>query len=442
MGSVPRSLFVARRLASRGAFEWALIGCAFVGAFAFLSHGLLGDDDVRFQDIKALLNHGHLTASRYSLVGPLVSAPLLLLGRVVRSPEWWAARFNVVVVLAASLAAMRLCRGRVDARLLRRTLLILLLSSYLLGRLRDYNAEVLSAALVTLGIVALELGRGRTRAWLVIVVGVVNTPAALGGLALLTGRQALRDRRLRSFWPLAAAALLVMGESWLRRGGPFVTGYAGDHGYRTVMPYSGHPGFSYPLLFGLFSILFSFGRGLIFFMPALVLILVPRDRLQAPACVFSLLVFLSGLVLVYSKWWAWYGGVGFGPRFFLIGAVPASILIARRTMRTAESLSSAAVTLVILTLSTWVAIVGVIASTSSLQTCVANAYADESLCWYTPEFSPLGNPLVHFPLVSKRSFLLVGLCLLAYAYLARPFLVRLARGSWELRPRALLSWRF
>ena len=43
------------------------------------------------------------------------------------------------------------------------------------------------------------------------------------------------------------------------------------HGIKTIMPYSGRPGFSYPFLFGLLSILFSFGNGLLFFTPGLLL---------------------------------------------------------------------------------------------------------------------------------------------------------------------------
>jgi hypothetical protein len=42
------------------------------------------------------------------------------------------------------------------------------------------------------------------------------------------------------------------------------------------MPYTGRPGFSYPFLFGVLGILFSFGRGLAFFAPALWLLLLPR----------------------------------------------------------------------------------------------------------------------------------------------------------------------
>ena len=34
----------------------------------------------------------------------------------------------------------------------------------------------------------------------------------------------------------------------------------------TILTYSGRPGFSYPLFFGVLSVLFSFGKGLVCFM--------------------------------------------------------------------------------------------------------------------------------------------------------------------------------
>ena len=40
-------------------------------------------------------------------------------------------------------------------------------------------------------------------------------------------------------------------------------------GFRTALPYSGQPGFSYPFFFGVLSVLFAFGRGLVFFAPGL-----------------------------------------------------------------------------------------------------------------------------------------------------------------------------
>ena len=43
-----------------------------------------------------------------------------------------------------------------------------------------------------------------------------------------------------------------------------------------------------------------------------------------------LVVFTAGLVVVYARWWAWYGGVNWGPRFFVVAILPASVILATR----------------------------------------------------------------------------------------------------------------
>ena len=407
----------------------------FAVLLVLLPHELQGDDSKRFVDIERLLHDGELSERRYSLVMPLVSSPLLLLGEAVRSPEWWAAHFNVFVVAAGALAVFGLLRDRVDGSLLRRTLLVLLFASFLTSRLRDYNAEVLTATLLTVGIVLLAV-RGRTAAgWTAIVIGVVNTPAAIVGMTLAAAAQAVRTRRLRHLLAPLVAVALIMGEAWIRRGGPLTTGYEGDRGFRTVLPYSGEPGFSYPLLLGLLSILFSLGRGLVFFMPGLLLWLSDRTRAllrEHAYAVGLMLLVVCGLVLVYAKWWAWYGGITWGPRFFVFAAVPASVLIAVRLVHAAELGFGNALTLLVLTLSAWVGVSGAIADLSTLDFCIRDDAALESLCWYTPEFSPLWQPLVDFPGLTWRTAALAAYCVVVFVYLAAPPVAALARSTRRL----------
>jgi len=216
---------------ARGVFETALIAAGFLVLFSLLPHGLIFDDQTRFTDIETLLRHGRLTDSRFSLVMPLISAPVLLLGQVVKSPIWWAAHFNVIVVAAGSLIAYRLLRGRVDPRLVRLTILVLLFASYGTDALRNYDAETLTATLVTLGIICLATGRHVIAGWAAIVLGVVNTPATIVALGLMALVWTVRKRQLRHLIPAAAAYALIMGEAWLRRGGPLVSGYEGQPGF-------------------------------------------------------------------------------------------------------------------------------------------------------------------------------------------------------------------
>ncbi len=413
--------------------ERGLIMAGFGVLFFLLPHALYGDDNQRFSDIEQLLHYGRLSDSKYSLVMPLLSVPVLALGNVVESPAWWAARFNVIVVAAGVAVSRWLLRGRADPRLLRLIVLVLLFASFLTDRLRDYGAEVLTATLVTVGIICIATERHVVAGWAAIVVGVVNTPAAIVGLGLMAGWETLRYRRFRYLAPVVAALALIMLEDWVRRGGPLVTGYANDHGVRTIMPYSGQPGFSYPFLLGVAAILFSFGRGLLFFTPGLALWLDGRTRrLVRPApgqpAVTLMLLFTAGLVLIYAKWWAWYGGVAWGPRFFVFAAIPASVLLAARIWRAGRSPSADAVTLVVLALSAWVGCAGAIADWQALSVCSAGHYQNEQLCWFTPDFSPLWQPVRHFPHLTASTTVVALYCFAIFCYLAAPLITGLLRS--------------
>jgi hypothetical protein len=231
--------------------EGGLLVVGFLVLFVLLPHDLKGDDYARFNEIELLLHHGELSDGRYSLVMPLLSAPFLLLGEVVRTPMWWAAHFNVMAVALGTVVFLGLFRGRVDGALLRRSLLVLLFASLLTNRLRDYNAEVLTATLVSIGLVLVTTGRRVFTGWTAVVIGVVNTPAALLGAILVAVAESIRTKRLRHLLVPVAAAVLIMAEAWIRRGGPLTTGYEHDHGLKNVLPYSGRSGFSYPFVLGL-----------------------------------------------------------------------------------------------------------------------------------------------------------------------------------------------
>jgi len=422
----------------------ALIVAGFVLLFCCLPHALVGDDLTRFDDIERLIHHGELSDSRYSLVTPLASAPVLVLGHLVGGSEaWWAARFNVLVVAVGVLLAFRLLRGRADRALLRKVVLVLLFSSLLTNRLRDYNAEVLTATLATLGIVVVTSGRRAWLGWAAIVIGVVNTPAAFGGLALVAFAQVWRERRLRWLLPLAAAALLVGLEAWIRRGSPTDSGYAGDHGFATALPYSGRPGFSYPFILGVLSILLSFGRGLLLFTPGLLLGPFPRTRELLRRChalVLALVLFVAGLVLVYAKWWAWYGGNAWGPRFFVFAAVPASLFLAARLQRPERSFAGDGATLLVLVVSAWVGVSGVMGAQALV---CSNDLAVESFCWYVPEFSSLWQPFLGFPHLSAGTAAVGAFCALVFVYLAVPPAVACARDARRRLAAAepLSGWR-
>ena len=94
-----------------------------------------------------------------------------------------------------------------------------------------------------------------------------------------------------------------------------------------------------------------------------------------------------------AKWWAWYGGGFWGPRFFLLLAFPAALALSV-CMANVKSRNELALLLVIISLSVWVGIDGVLFGETGMEICQADSYKLELLCWYTPEFSALWRPAV------------------------------------------------
>jgi hypothetical protein len=413
----------------RAQLETWLIIVGYLLLFFLLPHQLRNDDKVRLNDIEQLL-HGHLTASKYSLVMPLLSAPMILMGNLTGTIVGWALHFNTVVVGLGILVAYRLLRGRVDPRMFRLCVLVLLFASFLTGRLRDYDVEIVSATLITLGIICLTTNQRVVAGWAAIVFAVVNTPAAIVGLVLLSVVQTVRTRQLRQLLPVVAAMGLIMLEAWIRRGSPFVTGY-------------GKQGLTNPFVLGLFQVIFSFGRGLVFYLPGLLLWLNTRVRRQLPGrtAVALMMVFIAGMIIVYANWWAWYGGITWGPRFFTFAAVPASILIASRIWRAGKSAAADALALGVLALSTWVAFTGTIADLPTVfRYCIENGFENLWSCVYIPGNSSLYQPATDFPSLSAGTAVVAVFIWLVFCYLAAPLVASVARAALPRRSWAA-GWR-
>jgi hypothetical protein len=145
-----------------------------------------------------------------------------------------------------------------------------------------------------------------------------------------------------------------------------------------------------------------------------------------------------GLVIVYSSWWAWYGGVAWGPRFFLFASIPASFAIAVQLGDAGRPLRWTIATLGILCLSAWVGLDGALYASTQVVTpsvCDTNHFALENLCWFTPDFSVLWYPFIaHLPpgQVSPRRIVFAVYSIAVFLYLALPLLADLVR---DLRRR-------
>ncbi len=392
-------------------FEIVLIVFGLYAMYMYLPHYVLGTDaQIRFRAISDLLTYGRIPHMKYSLVGPAFSMPFWLLGKVYESSIWWCERYNLFVFAFGLLVMYFLLKDRIDRSLLHKFLLILIVASMFGNHITNYYSEVFTAICVGVGILAITIGP-RLVGWSAIVLGVVNAPATLLGLCCVVFKQVYDSRRLRYILAVVAAAMLIMTEAWIRRGSPFNGGYGGEPGF----------GFSF---IALISILFSFGKGLLFFAPGLVLpirksvLRMKRGiKLELYRVYLLWMCFLVGMILVYSSWWAWYGGWFWGPRFFLFASIPASFAIAVRLHYRNTSLAINLLTAVVFLLSVWVGIDGAVFDQKTLQG-VCTRVGD--VCLYQLQLSVLVRPFLAHSQISSYEAYFVVYSLIVALYLAIP----------------------
>jgi len=130
--------------------------------------------------------------------------------------------------------------------------------------------------------------------------------------------------------PLAAFALLVMWYNWARYGGVLMTGYHLDDlksefwtgqegGYFSFSPLN--------IAIALYGFLLSSGRGLVFFLPTVVLLPIAvrafHRRHPRESVLFASLVVVH--LLLFASFRGWHGGSCWGPRY-LLPIVPCLVL--------------------------------------------------------------------------------------------------------------------
>jgi hypothetical protein len=411
---------------------WGLLGLGLLLFFFVLPHVIEGDGRLRFEALHGWLTGGSMPNTKFPLIGSLPSIPLMLLDRIGDSTEFWVSRYNVIVYAAGIGLLYLLLRGRFPNDVLAAFLLLLGTTGMLPNSLTGFGAETFSAMTTGTGLVAWSTGRWKTGTVL-LGVGVANQPATFVGLALAMGWWAWRMKRVRALAPLVLSAGLWLLENALRHKSALSTGYENDHGFPTLLPYSGLPGFSYPTFFGVLSLFFSFGKGLLFFAPGLVLAFGRGlEVLRSVRQVLTLwMLYLAGMVLVYGTWWAWYGGFTWGPRFLTFASLPASLLLAAQVRRPPLALLAATAVLAALLLSLWVGIDGQVFGRFAQAPCQANHYYLEAYCWYVPEFSVLWTPFVFGGHLWWPYYVLIAYAVGVTAYVAYPLLRLWAVTAWR-----------
>jgi hypothetical protein len=410
------------------AFELFLVAAG-ITLLLISPHVPFSDGAERLSALGSLL-HGQVRPTHFSYLGSFTALPLWAIGSFLGAGLAWAEYSNLLVFIVGTGLLVMTLGAVCSIRLLRLFILVLLGGSMFPYHVRAFGGEVFTAMCVSVGL-ALVYCRGITTASVLLGLGVVNTPATIGGAVLVIVKQIWENRRLRYLAIIAGALVLIALESYLKFGSCLKIGYEHDAGYPTVLPFSGRPGFSYPLLFGVLSLLFSFGKGIIFFAPGILLPLrrfVTDGRLVAWHT--TLLLFVGGLVLVYAKWWSWYGGWSWGPRFLLITSIPASFALAAALLAT-RSFARDCVVAVVLTLSFLVGLNAYVFEMNQVNLCSQGKYALESLCWYTPEFSGVFR-ILSLPLnLSPQRMYAVIYVGLVYLYLAVPLFLAIASDAWR-----------
>jgi hypothetical protein len=159
------------------------------------------------------------------------------------------------------------------------------------------------------------------------------------------------------------------------------------------------------------------------------------------------LIITLGLLLAYASWWAWYGGWYWGPRFFLFASLPAAWFLAKLVHSNNSSLLKNLVIAILITLSLWVGVNGIVFQQKTLDLCKENNFALESLCWYVPEFSPLIRPFIVHGTLNLHDRLILFLWGVLWLYSLIPTGIDLFRQLKVIleAKRSLLnfsSWRF
>lgn len=426
-------------------YSWlglVLLLAGLVICFVWLPFTISGDGEDRYQFMYTLINEHRIAPMRYSMIGPLVSWPIWRISFYFKDPTAVVERYNSLLLVAFLAGFALVIKKQFTWDFLLTFSLLLAFGSMFPAHLINYYGEVFSSVCLAAGLAGLALNKYWI-GWALVLLGVLNTPALLIPFGLVVLYSVWDTKKLRYLALILLAVSLLVAESYLRTGSikaGFQTYITQDHGYQTALPYSGKTGFSYPFGFGLISILFSFGKGLIFYCPGLVLTGLAWKRITNPTERKLLTLWLlagGGLILVYASWWAWYGGWFWGPRFFLFTSIPASWILARLAHSQSRSFWQTAIYSAILSFSLWVGINGVVFQQKTLDLCTKKNYSLEAFCWYVPEFSALFRPFVTHKMLQFSDWLLLFTFLAIWLYLAIPHCIELARWSFLAGQRAL-----
>jgi hypothetical protein len=344
-----------RRISTTSYFVPALIFLFFLGFYLFTTKGVIhiADGMVNFQTTRAIVEDGSLAVdctiidefvvqnengrcySKYDIGLALTSLPLYLAGRLIAPdpPDMYAVSIpKLFVSMLPQLATAVTCAllyvfalhiggqetAAFGAALLYGTATLAWPYAGL------YFSQPLIGLLLLLAVTLLvkfppnhhkaQLAAGLALGW-ACLTRLDTLPLALLVL-LYAAYQLWRSHSNIRQWALAllllgvpifGALVAYIGMNVVRTGSFWQFGYANE-------------GWTTPFLTGLYGLLLSPGRGLVFYSPLAVLAAVGlwglwRRGWRAEMLLIASLV--AGQIAFYASWWAWEGGVVWGPRFLV-----------------------------------------------------------------------------------------------------------------------------
>ncbi|MCX6791863.1 MAG: hypothetical protein NT149_02395 [Candidatus Gottesmanbacteria bacterium] len=217
------------------------------------------DGDVRFNFISTMVSTGKIISMKYSLIGPLFSYPLALIDQI-RGNHYWLLHYNYILLCLAACILYSLLNRLASRRFFIVFVAFLFFGSMFPGHIIHYYGEVFSSICMTLGIVLIEK-KNTGPGWILMILSVGNMPATIVPLALICIYKIVREKKYEYLLLPIFAVIVLLVDSKLRMprtSQGFFNYFLDDKGFTTVLPYSGKPGFSYPIVLGILSELFSF----------------------------------------------------------------------------------------------------------------------------------------------------------------------------------------
>lgn len=434
-----------------------------------------GDGRARWNALWQLMENHRLTGDKYSLVQPLAAIPLFVAGDVyVKISRLWSPsgtadsdpalrqlkilsvvrRFNKVVILLIAIWFYSFLRNRLSwsFQAASSSTIFLLFGSMLIPHAKDFYSECLWTGLSIASLFLLsemrdkpfsQIPRTNWLAFLLITALLIPLNPSLivvfAGISLLIVLgNLIRIRKqgrasLSSFLapqPAFIISAVMLGsaicfaENYLRRGSLF------DFGY-------GDQGFTGSFITGAVGNLFSPARGIVYFIPTFFLgfYLVLKERtlkLNADVSAFLKysLIYSVLLFILFSKWWVWWNGWYWGPRFFLPLSVFGCLyfLILFKELWPRASKLARVVLVMPGVLSVLVYKVGAAVNQEHLLALLRRNPEAEPACYWEWRFSPFSS---YFDVADLKSMLMhrstaveiIGLMILALIYwiYARPY---------------------